>query len=86
MVNNIEAISLKHFYNTNPANTYIDLEAYSYEATYTLIDVHRETLRDAFYGSECLEHIRENDSWSGDQEFIKKFMLDHLSEIKTFTE
>ena len=86
MVNKIEAIPLKDFYNTNSDNTYIDLEAYTDEATYCILDVHRETLRDEFYGAECVENIRENDAWSGDQEFIKKFMLDHISEIKTFNE
>ena len=86
MLDKIEAIPLKDFYNTNPdGNTYIDLEAYTDEATYCIIDVHIKTLRNKFYGVECLEHIKENDNWSGDQEFIKKFMTEHISEIKTLT-
>ena len=81
MVNKIEAILLKHFYGSSDAFLVSTLEAYTDDCTY-IIECDTELLRDEFYTPETLEHIREENGWQLDQQWIKNYFLDHITDIE----
>ena len=75
----IEVIPVKNFYATR------SLEAYGDKGTY-IIPLHIESVRTAYYGSDCLEHIRENDEWQSDKRWIKDYFLNNLGLIEIVKE
>ncbi len=81
MVNKIEAIPLKLFCGATGSWLNSVLEAYTDDCTY-IIYCNTEILRDEFYKPETSEHIREENGWQLDQQWIKNYFLDHITEIE----
>ena len=79
----IEVIPVQDFYAAGITD--VELEAYGDDGTY-IIPLHIESVRTAYYGSDCLDHIRENDEWQSDKEWIKDYFLDNFGLIEIITE
>ena len=77
--NIIESIPIANFYTSG--HTDVELEAFGDERLY-VIQIHIEALRTAYYGPHCVEHIRENDEFQTDKQWIKNYMLDNLNQIE----
>ena len=82
--NIIESIQVANFYTSG--RTDVELEAYGEYNTY-IIQIHIESLRTAYYGRDCVEHIRENDEFLNNNSikikcWLKNFFLENLNQIE----
>jgi len=74
--NIIESIPIENFYTSG--HTDVELEAYGEYNTY-IIPIHIEALRTAYYGPDCVEHVRENDEFLNNNSIkIKRWLKDHF--------